>query len=94
MFLVVKQYDPFNKLWNSKSHYSKSGNFLGPAVFETEQEGQEYLEQCERKVSLASIDINSSNKSSDNNNGREGRRRGYQYIQLKVFQESTLPAIN
>jgi hypothetical protein len=92
LFFVVKQYDPFNKLWKSISHYSKSGNFLGQAVFETEQEAQEYLEQYESKLSLASIDIGSSS-SSNGPNGIKDRRRRYQYIELKVFQESTLPAV-
>jgi hypothetical protein len=91
LFFVVKQYDPFNKRWKNISHYSKSGNFLGQAIFETEQEAQEYLEQYERKLSLASIDISSS--SSNEPNGIKGRIRRYQYIELKVFQESTLPAV-
>jgi hypothetical protein len=96
LFFAVKQHDPFNNQWKSISHYSKSGNFLGPAIFETEQEAQEYLKQYERKLSLASIDISSSsNKSNDDNNGKKGTRlRRYQYIQLKVFQESTIPATN
>ena len=91
LFFVVKQHDPFNNQWKSISHYSKSGNFLGPAIFETEQEAQEYLKQYETKLSLASIDIS----SNDDNNGKKGTRlRRYQYIQLKVFQESTIPATN
>jgi hypothetical protein len=92
LFYVVKRHDPFNKRWNNISHYSESGNFLGPAVFETEQEAQQYLKKYERKLSLVSID---TSRDKLNNNASKGRiLRRYQYTELKVFQESTLHAIN
>ena len=68
MFFVVKQHNPFNKQWHTISYYNKSGNFLGPAIFEKEQEAQNYLEEYERKLllHLASIHNNNTNYSDSN----------------------------
>jgi hypothetical protein len=105
LFFVVKQHNPFNKQWHTISNYNESGNFLGPAFFETKQEAQEYLELYERKLLLQLISVNSNTKShkksnnndndnDDNKKRKAGRRRRNEYVELKVFQESMLPPIN
>ena len=98
LFFVVKQHNPFNKQWHTISNYNESGNFLGPAFFETKQEAQEYLELYERKLLLQLISVNSkksnNNDNDDNKKRKAGRRRRNEYVELKVFQESMLPPIN
>jgi hypothetical protein len=88
----VKQHNPFNKQWHTISYYNKSGNFLGPAIFKTEQEAEEYLDLYERKTLSHMVTVNNhtnqkqrhyqnkkNNKSTtnDNNNSiKRGRGKG------------------
>jgi hypothetical protein len=91
LFFVVKQHNPFNKQWHTISNYNESGNFLRPAIFETKQEAQEYLELYERKLLLQLISVNSNTKShkksnnndNDNKKRKAGRRRN-EYIKSKT----------
>jgi hypothetical protein len=39
----VRQHDPHANRWNDISFYNESGNFLGPAIFNTKQGAQEYF---------------------------------------------------
>jgi hypothetical protein len=104
----VKQQNPSNKQWHTISHYSKSGNFLGAAIFDTKQEAH-YLKEYEAKMlsHLVSIrvDLNSdiSQKQQQqryHNNNIITKKRGKGrpgrngHIKLKVFQESTLPPVD
>jgi hypothetical protein len=40
----VRQHDPHGNRWNDISFYNESGNFLGPAIFNTKQRAQEYFD--------------------------------------------------
>ena len=80
----MKQHNPFNKQWHTISYYNRSGNFLGPAIFETEQEAQGYLEEYKKKllVHLAAVNSNSitqnqqqQNKSNDHTNGNNNNNK-------------------
>lgn len=121
MLFIVRQRNPLNNKWYDVSRYSESGNFLGPAIFDTKREAQEYLKQYESKMLARLTSIKDSNKDKNNHekqqkqqnqkkrgegsNGNKkknydkrrkpGRRSAtYGYVKLKVFEESTLPAIN
>jgi hypothetical protein len=49
------------------SLYNESGNFLGPAIFDTKQEAQEYLKQYESKMLVRLTSINNASTNSNNN---------------------------
>jgi hypothetical protein len=63
----VKQHNPSNKQWHTISYYNESGNFLGPAIFDTERQAQEYLKEYKTKMTshLASININSDDNNQE-----------------------------
>jgi hypothetical protein len=62
------------------SYYNKSGNFLGPAIFETKKQVQDYLEEYERKLL--------SHVASVNNNSNTTNQK-QQYHQKKKNKKST-----
>ena len=75
LLFVVKQHNPFNKQWHTISHYNKSGNFLGPAIFETKQEAQDYLEEYKRKLLLHITNTSSANNQKQQQQYQEKLHR-------------------
>ena len=69
------------------SLYNESGNFLGPAIFDTKQEAQEYLKQYESKMLARLTSIKDSNKDKNNHEKQQKqqnqKKRGEDQMVIK-----------
>jgi hypothetical protein len=75
LLFVVRQHNPLNNKWYDVSHYNESGNFLGPAIFNTKQEAIEYLKQYESKMLARLTSIKASNKNENNQKQQQNQKR-------------------
>jgi hypothetical protein len=70
LHFVVRQHKPHKNKWNDVSLYNESGNFLGPAIFNTKREAQEYLKQYESRMLVRLAGVN--NNTTPNNQQKRG----------------------
>jgi hypothetical protein len=70
LYFAIRQHKPHKNKWNDVSLYNESGNFLGPAIFNTKREAQEYLKQYESRMLARLADVN--NNTTPNNQKKKG----------------------
>ena len=85
MHFVVRQHKPHKNKWNDVSFYNESGNFLGPAIFNTKREAEEYLKQYESRMLAHLAGVN--NNTTPNNQKKKG---GGNQIMMAILRRITI----